>query len=99
LTIRAHTVTEAGAYRLSAEQAKAILDLRLQRLTALGRDEIQAELDKLADEIADYLDILRSRARIQTIVKDELKAVKDEFGHAAPQPSSSTRKARWRMRT
>jgi DNA gyrase subunit A len=74
-----HTVTEAGAYRLSAEQAKAILDLRLQRLTALGRDEIQAELDKLASEIADYLDILRSRARIQTIVKDELRAVKDEF--------------------
>src|SRR6202165_5082003 len=77
-----HTVTAAGAYRLSAEQAKAILDLRLQRLTALGRDEIQAELDKLADEIADYLDILRSRARIQTIVKDELKAVKDEFATA-----------------
>jgi DNA gyrase subunit A len=74
-----HTVTAEGAYRLSAEQAKAILDLRLQRLTALGRDEIQAELDKLADEIADYLDILRSRARIQTIVKDELTAVKDEF--------------------
>jgi DNA gyrase subunit A len=77
-----HTVTAAGAYRLSAEQAKAILDLRLQRLTALGRDEIQAELDKLADEIADYLDILRSRARIQTIVKDELKAVKEEFATA-----------------
>jgi DNA gyrase subunit A len=74
-----HTVTETGAYRLSAEQAKAILDLRLQRLTALGRDEIQAELDKLAKEIADYLDILRSRARIQAIVKDELLAVKDEF--------------------
>src|SRR6202041_3440838 len=74
-----HKVTAEGTYKLSAEQAKAILDLRLQRLTALGRDEIQAELDKLADEIADYLDILRSRARIQTIVKDELKAIKDEF--------------------
>jgi DNA gyrase subunit A len=74
-----HTITPEGAYRLSAEQAKAILDLRLQRLTALGRDEIQAELDKLAGEIADYLDILRSRARIQTIVKDELRAVKDKF--------------------
>ncbi len=74
-----HKVTSAGTYRLSAEQAKAILDLRLQRLTALGRDEIQAELDKLADEIADYLDILRSRARIQTIAKDELAAVKEEF--------------------
>jgi DNA gyrase subunit A len=74
-----HSVSEAGTTRLSAEQAKAILDLRLQRLTALGRDEIKAELDKLAEEIADYLDILRSRARIQTIVKDELTAIRSEF--------------------
>ncbi len=77
-----HSVSPEGTTKLSAEQAKAILDLRLQRLTALGRDEIKAELDKLADEIADYLDILRSRARIQTIVKDELAAIKSEF--AAP---------------
>ena len=74
-----HKVTATGTARLSAEQAKAILDLRLQRLTALGRDEIKAELDKLAEEIADYLDILRSRARIQTIVKDELEAVRAKF--------------------
>lgn len=74
-----HTVAEDGTAKLSLEQAKAILDLRLQRLTALGRDEIKEELDKLAAEIADYLDILRSRARVQTIVKDELKAVKEEF--------------------
>ena len=74
-----HKVSVSGTYKLSAEQAKAILDLRLQRLTALGRDEIKAELDKLAEEIADYLDILRSRARIQTIVKDELKAVREKF--------------------
>jgi DNA gyrase subunit A len=74
-----HKVTASGTTKLSAEQARAILDLRLQRLTALGRDEIKADLDKLATEIADYLDILRSRARIQAIVKDELKAVKDEF--------------------
>jgi DNA gyrase subunit A len=74
-----HSVSAEGVTRLSAEQAKAILDLRLQRLTALGRDEIKAELDKLADEIADYLDVLRSRARIQAIVKDELTAIKDEF--------------------
>src|SRR5438445_1531762 len=58
-----HMVSAGGTYKLSAEQARAILDLRLQRLTALGRDEIKAELDKLADEIADYPDILRSRAR------------------------------------
>ncbi len=74
-----HSVSEAGTTRLSAEQAKAILDLRLQRLTALGRDEIKAELDKLADEIADYLAVLRSRARIQAIVKQELTAIKNEF--------------------
>ena len=74
-----HRVSSAGTAKLTAEQTKAILDLRLQRLTALGRDEIKDELDKLAAEIADYLDILRSRARIQSIVKDELKAVKDEF--------------------
>ncbi|MBV8744127.1 MAG: DNA gyrase subunit A [Xanthobacteraceae bacterium] len=74
-----HRISEGGTYRLSAEQAKAILDLRLQRLTALGRDEIGEELDKLAAEISDYLDILRSRARIQTIVKDEMRAVKEEF--------------------
>ena len=74
-----HRVSSEGTARLTAEQAKAILDLRLQRLTALGRDEIKEELDKLAEEIADYLDILRSRARIQSIVKDELAAVKKEF--------------------
>src|SRR4051794_1639509 len=74
-----HRVSGAGTARLTAEQTKAILDLRLQRLTALGRDEIKDELDKLAKEISDYLDILRSRARIQAMVKDELLAVKDEF--------------------
>jgi DNA gyrase subunit A len=74
-----HKVSSKGTARLSVEQAKAILDLRLQRLTALGRDEIKAELDKLAAEIADYLEILRSRARIQTIIKDELAKLKAEF--------------------
>jgi DNA gyrase subunit A len=74
-----HRMSSEGTARLTAEQAKAILDLRLQRLTALGRDEIAEELDKLAAEITDYLDILRSRARIQAIVKEELAAVKDEF--------------------
>ncbi len=74
-----HRVSSAGTARLTAEQARAILDLRLQRLTALGREEIKEELDKLAAEIADYLDILRSRARIQSIVKTEMIEVKDEF--------------------
>src|SRR6202051_4472487 len=74
-----HTLAADGTARLSLEQAKAILDLRLQRLTALGREEISEELDKLAVEIADYLDILRSRARVQAIIKTELAAVKSEF--------------------
>ena len=74
-----HKVSPAGTTRLSAAQAKAILDLRLQRLTALGRDEIKAELDKLASEIADYLEILRSRVRIQGIIRDELTALKKDF--------------------
>uniref|UniRef100_UPI002C32F9AA DNA gyrase C-terminal beta-propeller domain-containing protein n=1 Tax=Bradyrhizobium sp. TaxID=376 RepID=UPI002C32F9AA len=74
-----HSVSPDGTARLSLEQARAILDLRLQRLTALGREEISEELDKLAIEIADYLDILRSRARVQAIIKTELAEVKDEF--------------------
>ncbi len=74
-----HRISADGTARLSMEQARAILDLRLQRLTALGRDEIKEELDKLALEIADYLDILRSRARIQTIIKTELAEIKEEF--------------------
>ena len=74
-----HRVSDAGTTRLSAEQAQAILDLRLQRLTALGRDEIKEELDKLAAEIADYLDILSSRVRIQSIIKDDLAALKAQF--------------------
>jgi DNA gyrase subunit A len=74
-----HKVSLEGTYRLSDVQARAILDLRLQRLTALGISEIKDELDKLAAEIADYLDILRSRARIQGIVKDELAKAKADF--------------------
>jgi DNA gyrase subunit A len=74
-----HRLNPDGTARLSLEQAKAILDLRLQRLTALGRDEISEELDKLALEIADYLDILRSRARVQAIIKTELSEIKAEF--------------------
>lgn len=75
-----HRINEDNTYNLSEEQARAILELRLARLTALGRDEIDEELNKIGAEISDYLDILSSRLRIQTIVKDELAAVRDEFG-------------------
>jgi DNA gyrase subunit A len=74
-----HRVAEDGTYRLSETQARAILDLRLQRLTALGRDEIGNELEKLAEEIRDYLDILRSRERIMQIIRDELTEVRDAY--------------------
>ena len=74
-----HQVQEDGTYKLSEEQARAILDLRLQRLTALGRDEIDDELKKIGAEISDFLDILRSRARIQEIVRNEMLEIKEEF--------------------
>ena len=74
-----HTVQEDGTYKLSEEQARAILDLRLQRLTAMGRDEIEDELNKIGAEISDFLDILRSRARIQEIVRNEMLEIKQEF--------------------
>ncbi|MEL6111860.1 MAG: DNA gyrase subunit A [Pseudomonadota bacterium] len=74
-----HMMIEGDRLRLSEEQAKAILDLRLQRLTALGRDEIGDELRALADKIADYLDILRNRDRVLTIIKEALGAVREEF--------------------
>ena len=75
-----HKVASDGTYKLSEQQARAILDLRLQRLTALGRDEISDELHKLGETIKDYLDILSSRARIIEIVKSELTGIRDEFG-------------------
>jgi DNA gyrase subunit A len=74
-----HRLNPDGTYRLSDEQARAILDLRLQRLTQLGLEEITAELEKLAAEIKDYLDILGSRTRIRTIMTDELTSIKADF--------------------
>jgi len=75
-----HRIKDDGTFRLSEEQARAILALTLSRLTALGRDEIGEELNGLGASIADYLDILRSRERVLSIIREELTAVKDEFG-------------------
>ncbi len=74
-----HGLKDDGTYVLSDEQARAILELRLQRLTALGLDEISNELEKLALEIKDYLEILGSRLRVQTIIREELTAIRNEF--------------------
>ncbi|MBN2631347.1 MAG: DNA gyrase subunit A [Rhodobacteraceae bacterium] len=74
-----HTMNDDGTYNLSEVQARAILDLRLQRLTALGVKEITDELEELAAKIKDYLLILGSRDRIMTIISDELREVKALF--------------------
>ena len=78
--VEAGTVdVDAVTIRLSELQVRAILDLRLQKLTALGRDEIGSELKELADSIADLLDILTSRVRLRAVLRAELDAVSDEF--------------------
>ena len=70
---------ENGHYHLSEAQAKAILDLKLQRLTGLERDKIHQELINLGDEIKECLSILASREKLYGIMRDELVAIKDEY--------------------
>ncbi|MGC1487228.1 MAG: DNA gyrase subunit A, partial [Albidovulum sp.] len=74
-----HPINDDGTYNLSEIQARAILDLRLQRLTAMGVKEITSELEELAAKIRDYLEILGSRERIMGIISDELREVRDAF--------------------
>lgn len=74
-----HTMNEDGTYFLSEVQARAILELRLQRLTAMGVKEVTDELQSLAMKIQDYLDILRSRTRIMEIISTELAEVREMF--------------------
>ena len=69
-----------GTYRLSEIQARAILELRLQRLTGLERDKLVQELRDLTDQIANLVDILGSRPRVQSIMREELQRISDEFG-------------------
>ncbi|GGC21032.1 DNA gyrase subunit A [Novosphingobium marinum] len=79
---------EGGTYKLSEAQVKAILELRLHRLTALGRDEIGDELKELAEAIAGYLAILADRAKLYAVMRDELVEVKDSY--ATPRVSEIT---------
>ena len=74
-----HKMNEDGTYNLSETQARAILELRLQRLTAMGVQEVTDELVELAGKIKDFLEILRSRKRIMAIISDELKEVRELF--------------------
>ena len=70
---------QRDTYRMSEAQARAILELRLQRLTALERDKISDDLNEFAKKIADYLAILKSRERVLDIMRTELKDVREKF--------------------
>ncbi|WIV52022.1 DNA gyrase subunit A [Marivivens sp. LCG002] len=74
-----HPVNEDGTYNLSEAQARAILELRLQRLTQIGVKEVTDELQELAGKIKEYLEILSSRERIMGIISDELREVRELF--------------------
>ncbi len=74
-----HTMNDDGTYNLSETQARAILELRLQRLTQIGVKEVTDELEELASKIKEYLEILGSRERIMGIIGDELREVREAF--------------------
>ena len=74
-----HTANDDGTYNLSEVQARAILELRLQRLTQIGVKEVTDELEELAAKIKEYLEILGSRDRIMGIISDELIEIRDQF--------------------
>ncbi|QJF53169.1 DNA gyrase subunit A [Roseobacter ponti] len=74
-----HTANDDGTYNLSETQARAILELRLQRLTQIGVKEVTDELEELAGKIKEYLEILGSRERIMQIIADELREVRELF--------------------
>ncbi|MFK3890258.1 DNA gyrase subunit A [Sphingomonas sp. NPDC079357] len=73
------TDVAGDTYRLSEVQVRAILDLRLHRLTALGRDEIGDELKTLADSIAELLAILSDRVKLYAVMRDEFREVRELF--------------------
>ena len=70
----------APGYRLSEAQAQAILELRLQRLTGLEQEKITGEYREVMVQIVDLLDVLAKPARVTTVIGDELKAIRDQFG-------------------
>ncbi|WP_394727708.1 DNA gyrase subunit A [Altererythrobacter sp. GH1-8] len=77
--IEPSTDEAGGTYRLSERQVKAILDLRLHRLTALGRDEIGGELEELAGAIAEYLSILADRVKLYDVMREELLEIRATY--------------------
>ena len=74
-----HKINDDGSYNLSEAQVRAILELRLQRLTQIGVKEVTDELEALSFKIKDYLEILASRSKIMSIIAGELNEVKEQF--------------------
>ncbi|GIR43706.1 MAG: DNA gyrase subunit A [Paracoccaceae bacterium] len=74
-----HKINDDGTYNLSEAQVRAILELRLQRLTQIGVKEVTDELEALSSKIKEYLEILASRSKIMAIISSELNEVKDQF--------------------
>jgi DNA gyrase subunit A len=74
-----YPMSDDGTYQMSTVQAKAILDLRLHRLTGLERDKIAGELKEITDRIAEYLQLLSNREEMLTLLKDEMIEIKDKF--------------------
>ena len=74
-----HKINDDGSYNLSEAQVRAILELRLQRLTQIGVKEVTDELEALSFKIKDYLEILASRSKIMSIISEELNEVKEQF--------------------
>ncbi len=74
-----HKINDDGSYNLSEAQVRAILELRLQRLTQIGVKEVTDELEALSFKIKDHLEILASRSKIMSIIAGELNEVKEQF--------------------
>ncbi|MEC7958255.1 MAG: DNA gyrase subunit A [Pseudomonadota bacterium] len=74
-----HSLSKKGLCKFSDEQARAILDLRLQRLTAIGKEDIENEMDELKKNIEDYLLTLKSKEKVIDIIKKELTEIRDNF--------------------
>ncbi|MEO8426368.1 MAG: DNA gyrase subunit A [Verrucomicrobiota bacterium] len=82
ILIRSEARLNNGRYELSEAQVNAILELRLYQLTGLEHDKVKTEYDALIEKIKDLVDILAKEARVLTIIKDELKEIKEK--HATP---------------
>ena len=74
-----HSLSKKGLCKFSDEQARAILELRLQRLTAIGKEDIENEMDELKKNIEDYLLTLKSKEKVIDIIKKELTEIRDNF--------------------